>query len=62
MWLKVEYNKMIRNRDKYIWKIKDIAECRSRGSRDQSHGVREGHVMAESRMGDGRSKWSRDQS
>jgi hypothetical protein len=53
---------MIRNRDKYTWKIKDIAECRSRGSRDQSHGVREGHVMAESRMGDGRSKWSCDQS
>jgi hypothetical protein len=37
MWSKVEYNKMIRNRDKYIWKIKDVAECRSGGSHDQSH-------------------------
>jgi hypothetical protein len=37
MWSKVEYNKMIRNRDKYIWKIKDVVECRSRGSRDRSH-------------------------
>jgi hypothetical protein len=28
---------MIRSRDEHIGKIKDIAECRSRGSRDRSH-------------------------
>jgi hypothetical protein len=28
---------MMRSRDEHIGKIKDIAECRSRGSRDQSH-------------------------
>jgi hypothetical protein len=37
MWSKTEYNKMIRNRVKHIGKIKDIAECRSGGSRDRSH-------------------------
>jgi hypothetical protein len=40
MWSKAEYNKMIWNRDEYIWKIKDVVECRSRGSRDQSHVIR----------------------
>jgi hypothetical protein len=37
MWLKTEYNKMIRNRVEHIGKIKDVAECRPGGSRDQSH-------------------------
>jgi hypothetical protein len=36
--LKAEYNRMIWNRDEYIWKIKDVAECRSGGSRDWSTG------------------------
>jgi hypothetical protein len=46
MWLKMEYNKMIRNRVEHIGKIKDIAECRSSGSRDWSTGGREHHAMA----------------
>jgi len=62
MWSKVEYNKMIRNRDEYIWKIKDVAECRSGGSHDRSHGVQGCRAMVEGGTGDDRSKWSRDQS
>jgi hypothetical protein len=37
IWSKAEYNRMVRNRVEYIGKIKDIAECRSGGSRDRSH-------------------------
>jgi hypothetical protein len=37
MWSKTEYNKMIRNRVEHIGKIKDVAKCRSGGSRDRSH-------------------------
>jgi hypothetical protein len=37
MWSRTEYNKMIWNRVEHIGKIKDVAECRSGGSRDQSH-------------------------
>jgi hypothetical protein len=37
IWLKAEYNRMIRSRVEHIGKIKDVAECRSGGSRDQSH-------------------------
>jgi hypothetical protein len=37
---------MIWSRDEHIGKIKDVAECRSRGSHDQSNGVRGCHVMA----------------
>jgi hypothetical protein len=40
MWSKTEYNKMIRNRVKHIGKIKDVAKCRSGGSRDWSHVIR----------------------
>jgi hypothetical protein len=36
MWSKAEYNKMIQNRVEHIGKIKDVAECRSHGSRDWS--------------------------
>jgi len=39
MWSKTEYDKMIWNRVEHIGKIKDVAECRSSGSRDQSHVV-----------------------
>jgi hypothetical protein len=39
IWSKVEYNRMIRNRVEHIGKIKDIAKCRSGGSRDWSHVV-----------------------
>jgi hypothetical protein len=31
---------MIQNRVEHIGKIKDVAECRSGGSRDQSHVIR----------------------
>jgi hypothetical protein len=34
---KTEYNRMIWNRVKHIGKIKEVAECRSGGSRDRSH-------------------------
>jgi hypothetical protein len=40
IWSKAEYNRMIQNRDEYIWKIKDIAECRPGGSHDRSHVIR----------------------
>jgi hypothetical protein len=30
---------MIRNKDKHIGKIKNVAKCRSGGSRDRSHVV-----------------------
>jgi hypothetical protein len=45
MWSKTEYNKMIRNRVEHIGKIKDVPECRSGGSRDQSTGGREHRAM-----------------
>jgi hypothetical protein len=37
MWSKAEYNKMIWNRVEHIGNIKDVAKCRSGGSRDLSH-------------------------
>jgi hypothetical protein len=37
IWLKTEYNRMIRNRVKHIGKIKDVAKCRSGGSPDWNH-------------------------
>jgi hypothetical protein len=37
MWSKTEYNKVIWNRVEHIGNIKDVAECRSGGSRDRSH-------------------------
>jgi hypothetical protein len=40
MWSKTEYNKMIWNRVEHIGKIKDVVECRSGGSCDQSHVIR----------------------
>jgi hypothetical protein len=40
MWSRTEYNKMIWNRVEHIGNIKDIAECRSGGSRDWSHVIR----------------------
>jgi hypothetical protein len=39
IWSKMEYNRMIRNRVEHIGNIKDVAECRSGGSRDRSHVV-----------------------
>jgi hypothetical protein len=39
IWSKTEYNRMIRNRVECIGNIKDVAECRSSGSRDRSHVV-----------------------
>jgi hypothetical protein len=40
IWSKAEYNRMIRNRDEHIGKIKDVAKRRSGGSHDQSHVIR----------------------
>jgi hypothetical protein len=37
IWLKMEYNRMVQNRVEHIGKIKDVAECRSGGSRDRNH-------------------------
>jgi hypothetical protein len=37
MWSKVEYNKMIWNRVEHNGNIKDVAKCKSGGSRDRSH-------------------------
>jgi hypothetical protein len=37
MWLKTEYNKMIWNRVEHNGNIKDVAKCKSGGSRDRSH-------------------------
>jgi hypothetical protein len=37
IWSKTEYKRMVRNRVEHIGKIKDVAECRSGGSRDRSH-------------------------
>jgi hypothetical protein len=45
IWSKMEYNRMVQNRVEHIGKIKDVAECRSGGSRDQSTGGREHHAM-----------------
>jgi hypothetical protein len=59
---KAEYNSMIRSRDKHIWKIKDVVECRSRGSRDRSTGVRGCRVMAWGGMDDSVVKKSCDRS
>jgi len=39
IWSKTEYNRMTRNRVEHIGNIKDVAECRSGGSHDQSHVV-----------------------
>jgi hypothetical protein len=39
IWSKTEYNRMIQNRVEHIGNIKDVAECRSGGSRDWSHMV-----------------------
>jgi hypothetical protein len=61
-WSKVEYNRMIQSRDEYIGKIKDVAECRSGGSRDQSTGDRERRAMAWGWMDDRVVKESRDRS
>jgi hypothetical protein len=48
------------SRDKHIGKIKDIAECRSGGSRDWSNGVQGCCAMAWGRMDDSVVKKSRD--
>jgi hypothetical protein len=37
MGSKTEYNKMIWNRVEHNGNIKDVAKCRSGGSRDRSH-------------------------
>jgi hypothetical protein len=53
---------MIRNRDEHIRKIKDVAECRSGGSRDQSNGVRECRAMVWGGMDDSMIQKSHDRS
>jgi hypothetical protein len=53
---------MIRSRDKHIGEIKDVAECRSGGSRDRSTRDRERHAMAWGGRVDNVIKKSRDRS
>jgi hypothetical protein len=62
IWSKTEYNRMVRNRVKHIGKIKDIAECRSSGSRDRSTGDRERRAMAQGGRVENVIRKSRDQS
>jgi len=46
MWSKPEFNKMIWNRVEHIGEIKDVAECRSSGSRDRSTRGQKHRAMA----------------
>jgi hypothetical protein len=53
---------MIWNRDEHIGKIKDVAECRSGGSRDRSTRDRERHAMVWGETDVSMVKKSRDRS